>query len=179
VSATWWANASISYSPDVRLQCRGLRRAPDPKSQVRLQHSPRRPFAHHPRSPSMAKSFGDERDEHLIDRHIVLVRRRIRPIANVLCLTAVSHCGSRSYWTNYRRHGWACPGHPSLPPPYPPPFAGEGREGAARKTWMPATSADMTQERWFDSIRTRPRLGQKSHPCRALPCRRRIGAGAG
>jgi hypothetical protein len=32
----------------------------------------------------------------------------------------------------------------SLPPPYPPPQAGEGREG---QTWMPATSAGMTLER--------------------------------
>src|SRR5262249_44859708 len=36
------------------------------------------------------------------------------------------------------RPGRACPGHPRLPPPSPPPQPGEGREGDARKTWMPA-----------------------------------------
>ena len=37
-----------------------------------------------------------------------------------------------------------------LPPPYPPPQAGEGREGAARKMWMAGTSPAMTPNKWFN-----------------------------
>jgi hypothetical protein len=40
-----------------------------------------------------------------------------------------------------RRHGRACPGHPRL-----------SSCESVRKTWMPATSAGMTLERWFDFI---------------------------
>ena len=36
-----------------------------------------------------------------------------------------------------------------FPPPYPPPPAGEGREGVASKTWMTGTSPAMTPEKWF------------------------------
>jgi hypothetical protein len=39
-----------------------------------------------------------------------------------------------------QRHARARRGHPRLPPPYPPPQAGEGREGVARKTGMAGTS---------------------------------------
>ncbi len=45
---------------------------------------PRSSFPHRPQSPSMASSFGDERDEHLIDRHVVLFSRRLRLIVNVV-----------------------------------------------------------------------------------------------
>src|SRR5262249_1467688 len=49
-----------------------------------------------------------------------------------------------------RRHARACRGHPRLPPPYPPPLAGEGREGEARKAWMAWTSPAMTPNKWFN-----------------------------
>src|SRR6266699_1324083 len=47
------------------------------------------------------------------------------------------------------RHARACRGHPRLPPPYPPPHTGEGREGEPRKTWMAGTSPAMTPNNRF------------------------------
>src|SRR5262249_20797555 len=74
------------------------------------------------------------------------------------------------------RHARACRGHPRLPPPYPPPLAGEGRVGAASKTWMARTSPAMTPEKSLNSIRPhRPLYGRAPHePARVgrkiVPC---------